>query len=193
MLTLEDYQRAASRIGCEVAAIKAVDRVESNGGGFLSTGQPVILFEPHVFWKELRRRGIDPNKYASDPKYADILYPKWGTKPYGGSSKQHERLQRATEIDRNAALESASWGRYQILGQNYKMCMCPTLQDFINKIYSGEPGHLELFVNYVLSAHLDDELRAHDWAGFARSYNGPLYTRNAYDIKLKKAYLAAKG
>jgi hypothetical protein len=31
-------------------------------------------------------------------------------------------------------------------------------------------------------------LKEHDWAGFARKYNGPGYAENAYDQKLKNAY-----
>ena len=35
---------------------------------------------------------------------------------------------------------------------------------------------------------LELKLAAHDWAGFARGYNGPGYAQNAYDTKLAAAY-----
>lgn len=190
-LTIDQYRAAAKSIGCSVAAIIAVDTVESGGKGFLPDGKPTILFEPHIFWKELRSRGIDPNKHTKGNE--DILYPVWGSKPYGKSSQQHVRLERAVKVHREAALESASWGRYQICGFNHKLVGSPTVQDFINRVYKGEAEHLNMFVQYIKSVRLDDELRNLDWRGFAASFNGPLYFKNSYDTKLKKAYEKAKG
>jgi hypothetical protein len=189
MISEVQFKQSAQDLRCEVAAIKAVEKVESGGAGFLPDGKPVILFEPHIFWKELRAVGVNPETICG---FDDILYPKWGTKPYGKVSQQHARLERAVTIHREAALKSCSWGKFQILGTNWKMCGCTSIQDFINKIYQGEDKHLELFVNYVKSAYLDDELRLKDWKGFARGYNGPLYYKNQYDIKLKKAYESFK-
>lgn len=181
MITPQQYEHAAKDIGCEVACIKAVEEVESKGSGFLADGKPMILFEPHIFWKELRKRGITP-------VVSDICYPKWLTKPYGKYSEQHGKLERAAKIHREAALSSCSWGKFQIMGFNYKMCECSTLQDFINAMYKNEGEHLRLFVNYIQSAYLDDELREKDWEGFARQYNGAAYAKNRYDIKLAEAY-----
>lgn len=186
MISEQQYKTSALTLCVDVPAIKAVAEVESGGSGFLSDGKPVILFEPHVFWKQLRAQGIDPNTVQKGNE--DILYPIWGSKPYGGSSKQHERLDRATKINRTAALQSASWGKFQIMGYHWKTCGCSSLQDFINKMYQSEDMHLHLFTNYIKNSFLDDELRVHDWKGFARSYNGALYWKNNYDSKLKAAY-----
>lgn len=186
MINLKDFEDSAHLIKCDVAAIRAVDEVESGGKGFLSSGEPVILFEPHIFWKELRLRGIDPNRYTKGNE--DILYPVWGTHPYGKVAQQHARLDRATKINREAALSSASWGRYQILGNNWLLCKTGSLQNFINKVSADEKSQLDLFLNYIQSTHLDDELRNLDWAGFARGFNGPYYTKTGYDKKLARAY-----
>src|ERR671917_272606 len=53
--------------------------VESNGSGFLKDGRPRILFEGHIFWKQLTDKGIPPGPYVKGNE--DILYPKW-TKQY---------------------------------------------------------------------------------------------------------------
>ena len=45
----KDFKDAATKIGCSVAAIKAVAEVESKQSGFDEKDQPVILFERHVF------------------------------------------------------------------------------------------------------------------------------------------------
>lgn len=189
MISEKAYLNCATVLGCEVEAVKAVAYVESSGSGFQKDGKtPRILFEPHIFWKELRKRGISPEAHVKGNE--DILYPKWGTKPYGPrGTYQHERLQRAANINRPAALCSASWGAFQILGQNWGLCYCKDLQAFMNKIYNeGEDGHLELFTNYIKATHLDDELRGHDWKGFARGYNGPLFYVQGYDVKMGRAY-----
>ncbi len=179
-LTEQSFKDAAKIIGCSTAMVKAVYTVESKGAGFLKSGEVKILFEPHVFWKQLRAKGITPI-------VSDICYSVWGTKPYGPESKQHARLQKAVAIDRDAALMSASWGLFQIMGFNYKLCGCKTIQEFINLNMKGEEEQLKLFINYIKSTFLDDEMRAEDCKGLARGYNGPLYYKNNYDGKLRTA------
>jgi len=181
MISEQAFQKAAKRLGCEVAAVKAVDSVESSGEGMLPDGKPKILFEPHIFWGQLQRRGIKPVK-------SDICYPNWKPKAYGKVSAQHGRLERAAAKHREAALMSASGGRFQIMGFNFARCGCKTLQEFINMNYKGEDSQLELFVNYILNSKLDDELRSRNWAAFARQYNGPAFAKNKYDTKLAAAY-----
>lgn len=190
MITYENYQTAAKLINCEVEAIIAVDKVESGGTGFDKSGRLVILFEPHIFYKELRKRGRNPDIFKKD--YPSLLSQVWNPQLYGPSSTQWDKLQQAAKIDQEAAYRSASYGRYQILGQNCKMVGYPTAVAMVNAMQQSEAVHLDLFVKYIKAAWLDDELRARDWAGFARGYNGPLYTKNQYHIKLKKAYEAAK-
>lgn len=183
----------ATELNCEPAALMAVDLTESGGSGFLADGvTPKLLFEPHIFWKELRKANIDPVPFASNPKYAGILYPKWGTKKYGKTSEQHGRMELAAEINRDAALKSASWGRYQILGNNWEGTGSKNLQDFVNRMYKSEDEHLDMFTAYIKYSHLDDELRGKDWAGFAAGYNGAEYRKNDYDGKLKRNYIKAK-
>jgi len=190
MITEQQYKDSAKQLNCEVAALKAVAEVESGGDGFLKDGQCKILFEPHVFWKELRKLGIDPSTFKG---VEDILYPVWGSKPYGKVSAQHERLDRAILISRDAALKSASWGKFQILGLNYKLSGFGTVREFVEAMNKNEDEHLKAFVSFIKNTMLDDELRAKDWKGFARGYNGALYYKNNYDKKLAASYLKFSG
>ena len=58
-LTENDFQRVADLLGIEVAVVKAVQAVETGGhGGFVAPGRPMILFEGHIFWRELKKRGL---------------------------------------------------------------------------------------------------------------------------------------
>ncbi|RDI25169.1 uncharacterized protein DUF3380 [Pseudacidovorax intermedius] len=183
VLTPADFARAAATLGCEIAAIQAVCQVEAPRGGFLPDGRPVILFERHQFSRRTGR--------AYDASYPDISSPKPGG--YIGGAAEHDRLARAAALDRPMALQSASWGRFQIMGFNYEACGFSSLQSFINAMYRSEGDQLDAFVEFIASEGLADELREHRWADFARRYNGPEYAANRYDTKLAAAYAAAKG
>jgi N-acetylmuramidase len=190
MITESQFNKSAKKLGVDPAVIKAVAEVESNGEGFLQDGKPKILFEPHIFWKQLRRKGITPEKHVRGNE--DILYPIWQSGKYGPVSKQHDRLNRAIKINREAALSSASWGKFQIMGFNCSKCDCSSVEDFVTRMSTTEDEHLNAFVCYIKNTYLDDELRALDWKGFARGYNGALYWKNNYDKKLHAAYLKFK-
>jgi hypothetical protein len=89
MITREAFLGSALLLGVEPEVVMAVAEVESSGDGFLPTGEPKILFEPHIFWRELKKRGIDPKTITG---VEDILYEKWGTLPYGKPSVQHKSV-----------------------------------------------------------------------------------------------------
>lgn len=182
-LTEADFARAAAELRVPIAAIKAVCAVEAPGGGFTANGEPVILFERHKFSK------ATGGKY--DKSHPDISNPKRGG--YGKSSAQHGRLARAAGLDRGAALKSASWGKFQILGSNYRAAGHRTLQSFINAMYAGEAEQLDAFVQFIRSdPNLYNALRSRNWGQFAYHYNGPAYADNDYDTKLAAAYEAAQ-
>lgn len=96
------------------------------------------------------------------------------------------------QIDRLAALSSASWDKFQIIGFNFKKCDCNSIDDFIDSMNLSEDAHLNKFTCYIKKTFLDDELRALDWKRFARSYNGKFYWKNNYDKKLEAAYIKFK-
>jgi hypothetical protein len=184
-LTEQDYRDKAHELDCEVATIKAVAEVESQGDGFLPTGEPVILFEAHIFDR------LTKGKFRA--LYPNISSSRWNRELYGPTGKQHIRLAQAVSLDREAALQSASYGKFQIMGFNWKVCGYSSLQSFINAMYRSERDHLDAFIGYVMGRKLDDELRRKDWAGFAFGYNGSGYSANKYDVKLAKAYKAFGG
>lgn len=185
-ITEQQYKLAADDLGVEVAVIKAIDEVESAGDGFTDDGNVKILFEPHIFWRELKKNGKVPEKYVNGND--DILYPKWKKGTYGKVSQQWSRLDRAMKIDEQSALASASWGKFQIMGFNYIQCGFKTLNAFVDAMKLNEYEHLKAFVNFVKHNKLDKYLIAKDWAKFAERYNGAGYKLNKYDTRLAKAY-----
>lgn len=184
-LTPADFERAAAQLACEVAAVRAVAEVETRGAAFLPDGRPVILFERHIFHKLTR------GKWSA--QHPDISSATWGG--YGAAGdNQHARLAKAAALDRAAALQSASWGMFQLMGFNYAPCGFADLQSFINAMYSGEPAQLAAFVSFIQSnPGLLAAIRAKSWAAFARGYNGADYARNAYDTKMAATYRRLAG
>jgi hypothetical protein len=175
-----DYQRAAQSLACEVACVKAVTEVESRGGGFLASGRPKILFEAHIFSKHTH------HKY--DAAHSDISSAKWNKKLYKGGEKEYERLIKAMSLDRAAALQSASWGLFQIMGFHCKKTGFASVDAYVEAMFESEGRQLDAFINFIQASKLDEHLRVRRWGDFAKGYNGPGYAENQYDRKLQTAY-----
>lgn len=186
-LTEEDFQLAAQLLDVEPAALKAVKEVESGRyGGFLPSGRPVILFEGHIFWKQLKQNGKNPETYARGNE--DILYPKWTKAHYKSGEAEYDRLEKARLIDRDAADASASWGMFQIMGFNHKACGENTVAGFVEMMCKSELHQLLLSARFIKNSGMLFALQQKNWADFAKRYNGPAYAQNKYDQKLAAAY-----
>ena len=181
-----DYQMFSKLLGCEKAALKAVVEVETGGkNGFLSSGKPMILFEGHVFWRELKKVGIDPLRYCKD--YWDVLYQNWDKTKYLGGEKEWGRLEKASKINKVAAYKSASWGMFQVMGNNYLNCDCSDFSEFINLMKKDSFSQFLLGIGFLRKTGLYKYLVTKDWESFARGYNGGGQVQT-YSEKLKKAY-----
>jgi len=187
-LSLDNFKRAAAELGVPVAAIRAVATVESRGSGFLPDGtRPVILFERHV----MRKRLIENtgNRSPSIILYASPNIVNMTPGGYQGGAAEWDRLAEAIKLDRASALESASWGMFQIMGYHWKLLGYESAQAFVNAMYAGESGQLDAFVRFIkANANLLRAMANQDWAKFAAGYNGPNYKANAYDTKLAGAF-----
>lgn len=198
-LTPEGVERAAeqlSRSDAQVpaAAIWAFAEVEAPTGGFDSSGQPRILFEGHKFSE------FTGGQY--DQSHPNISYPRWdrtkyakGPTPDARNQAEHRRLQEAERLNRFAALKSASWGRFQLMGFNYQACGFPSIQSFINAMYASEDAQLQAFVKFMQTDRggkgarlLREAVKTEKWGPLAEFYNGAGYRDNGYDTKLAAAY-----
>jgi hypothetical protein len=167
-------------IGVGEDEIHAVLDVESAGTGFDAQGRPKMLFEPHVFWREL-----GPGPLRDEAARLGLAYPRW-KRDYPKDS--YPRLKKAILIHKDAALRSASWGLGQIMGFNHKAAGYNSVQEMVEAFLDDEDTHLLAMVRFIKTNGLDDELRRHDWAGFARGYNGAGFAKNGYDRKLAAAF-----
>lgn len=165
-LSDQDIQAAADRLRCPRAVIDAICDVESAGGGFLPDRRPKILFEAHIFGRLTGHRWTRSHPGISAPAWDRSLYGPAG-------AHQYERLAEAIQLDRFAALQSPSWGRFQILGINYRMVGYNDIEEFALALCESEMNHLEAFLRFCEARGLNEALRTQDWETFALRYNGP--------------------
>lgn len=201
-LTNDDFAHAARALQCTVAQIRAVDEVESGGGWFKDVradilavdgpggfvdgpNLPKILFEAHIFDRQTKGRFR-----ASHPNLSSA---KWNKALYVGGQAEWTRLWRAMELDRTAALMSASVGRYQIMGFNHTLAGFSDVEQFWEAHKRSEKDHLDAFVTFIQRSNLGAALRkisnVHaDCVPFAKGYNGSGYAANEYHIKIARAH-----
>ena len=184
------YQSAAWLLMVDTPAMQAVGEVEAGPlGAFNDDGSPVILYEPHIFRRLTKGHFGGSRAPGIDGVAGELSRIEWKPGTYGPNSIQHQRLSAAAELDRDAALKSCSWGLFQILGENHSLAGYRTIQSFVNAMYRSADDHLRAFVTFLHSDEARvDALRSHNWAEFARLYNGAAYKENKYDEKLRAAY-----
>lgn len=176
-----DVARVGRVIGVGEDEVRAVLEVETIGGGFDAQGRPKMLFEPHVFYREL-----GAGQKRTTAVVQGLAYPKWGEKAYPKDS--YPRLDLAMKISPSAALRSCSWGIGQIMGHNHRAAGYASPDDMVAAFCESELSGLEAMISFIASEGLDDDLRRHDWSGFARGYNGAGYAKNGYHTKLAQAF-----
>ena len=195
LLKNADLVNAAQRLDVPLATVYAVNEVESKGRGFLDIGKPVILFERHIMYRQLSKARHESDNPSDLKRRADqlaaahptIVNPKAGG--YVGGSAEHQRLGSARVLSDIAALESASWGAFQIMGFHWKRLGHASVHDFVAAMSANESQQFDAFVRFIeTDPALYKALKARKWAEFAKLYNGPDYQRNLYDIKLQRAY-----
>lgn len=74
------------------------------------------------------------------------------------------------------------------MGFNYHSLGYYDVLEFVCDMKKNEQRQLAAFGKFLEANNLLSYLRNHQWAEFARRYNGPGYAKNQYDVKLKKAY-----
>ena len=176
-----DFAVAAKTLNCEAAAIEAVAQVETKSAAWEGEGRPAILFERHYF-SDLTGGKFD----VSHPDISNLVAGGYGT-----YSAQFPKLNRAAMLDESAALQSASWGSFQIMGKNYVAAGFGSVAAFADAMMANEQRHLDAFVNFIASnTAMKKALTELDWTKFARLYNGAGYAKNSYDTKMPAAYAA---
>jgi hypothetical protein len=186
-----DVGDAARVLGIETAVLLAFLEVEAAGRGFDSKTRPKMLFEPHVFYRNLA------GALRAAAVAADLAYAKW-KRNYPADS--YPRLEKAIAIAREPGFRSASYGLPQILGENHKAAGFASAEAMFSTMKQGEREQLLAMVTLLKSWGLARHLVAKDftkpdsWVPAVERYNGKGFRANRYHTKAAAAYVKhAKG
>lgn len=182
-ITMEDWGRISKSLGVSVAILRAIHDVETSGASYFPQGYPALLFEAHVFYRELKALGFDVSELILD--HPGIISKTWRRDLYQGGVKEVTRINEAFQISPEASLRSASWGAFQIMGFH---CGDIGPFEFYRKMWESETGQLELLARFLRSQGLIPALKSLNFREIARRYNGAGYESGKYHIKLQKAY-----
>lgn len=184
-VTPGQLQGFADRLGWTVRQLRAVSKVESGGSGYFDSGLPKILWERHYFWRRLQIiipliSNPAPGGYTTDADH-DGINDSW------------EKLAEACCTAPGWAFESASWGKFQIMGAWWKKLGYSSAIEFAWSMRESEVGHYEALVRYVevfglkaAGAKIDgNPINAVD---FAYGYNGKGFAKYSYDSKIAAAW-----
>ncbi|MDO7843469.1 N-acetylmuramidase domain-containing protein [Sphingomonas immobilis] len=180
LVTASNVKALAESWAVDPAAVWAIRDVEATGKPFVE-GRPTILFEPHRFSRATGRR--------FDADYPKISYRVWDRSKYPATQRARwDQPLDAVRLDVDAAFASASYGAFQVLGENFAACGEADSFAFALSEAQGEDAQLKHFGRFVEQAGLVPALRRLDWAAFARGYNGSAYFVNRYDERLATAF-----
>lgn len=175
-----DFSTAGAFLGVPASYVKALFEVESTGSPFIN-GRPTILFEPHRFSRATGHR--------FDRSHPHLSYPKWDSKKYPASQEgRYAQLAEAVCLDPDAGFASASYGGFQILGENYARCDCTDPMAFAwqeSQTVADQLHHFCLFIKSDPILHR--ALQRGDWVTVAKRYNGTAYYVHRYDVRLAQA------
>ncbi len=184
--TIKAIEKAAREAGVEPAALLAIAEVESGGNAYAIVDgrpEPLIRFEGHYFDRLLDdgKRAIARAKGLASASAGAVKNP-------ASQAARWRMLAEAMAIDRDAALQSVSWGIGQVMGSHWKALGYGSVEALVVEARSGVGGQMRLMLRFLRANGLIDVLKAHDWAAFARAYNGPRYKVNRYDSRIAAAY-----
>lgn len=183
-ITDADMSALAAEIGCHPADLEAIAIVESNGFGWYNDGRIKILFEKHWFYK------LVPVSMRDAAVKAGLARKNWIAPKDGGYSDQsnadarYRLLAKAIAMDEEAALQSISMGRFQIMGFNHALCGFATARQMWAAFIDSEKHQLRAFATFLRKKGLYPALVARDFQKIETVYNGG-GLKGAYARKMK--------
>lgn len=179
-LSADDYATSAATIGCETAMVEALARTEDTNWD--ASGGPGILFERHLFSKH--------SKHVYNLTHPDISNRHQGG--YGLLRMQYPKLVRAGVLNEEAALKSCSWGKFQILGENFAAAGFDTVAAMVTAMMISEQEHLKAATNFIVNnKQLKKAMVDRNWVAVAIAFNGAGYAETNYNGRLEAAYNVA--
>lgn len=171
-ITDKDIADLATKWKCHPAAIEAISDVESAGFGWFDDGRMKILFEKHWFYKLVAPGNRDKAVKAGLARKSWISPKNGGYNDQKTASQRYSLLSRAIALDPEAAYQSISMGRYQIMGFNHKICKFVTAKEMFVLFCDSEAYQLQAFANFMEAKKLVPAIREPDFNAVEQKYNG---------------------
>lgn len=183
-ITEQAIIEAARELDVEPEVLLAFTKVEAPKGPYLSSGEPTMLYEAHVFSRNTRP------KHKYDDSHPTLSSRKWNRGLYGpGGRNQYTRMFKAAQLDQRAALMACSWGSWQVLGENYETLGFKTVEDMVLYCVASEVNQFDVFIRFVKTKRgLLQALRERDWDTIEYLYNGASGHLNRYAEKIESEY-----
>lgn len=183
-----DYATTAKDLGVEKEVLMAIASQESKHASFKAVKQATILFERHKMYRLLIKKG---NTKAS----VDALskkYPSIVNEDSGGYNDMtsYEKLKIAKSIDYSCAVQSCSWGKFQVMGFNYAN-LYSSPRELEKAMNMCELQQFKYFVSYLKNTSgMVDALKNKNWERIATLYNGPNWKNQnpEYANNIKRYY-----
>jgi len=185
-MTKREIRDALGDMKIDVSVLMAAIEVESGNKIFTEIDgkqMPLILFEYHVFYRNLRQED------RAAAVASRLAAPRWGDIPYPRTQRErYELLAKASMIDAEAAHAACSWGVGQVLGENARWLDYENATALAHEAMSGVAGQVRLMLRFIERRGLAAALARRDWTAFAHGYNGPLHARHDYAGRMARAH-----
>jgi len=187
---------AAEKHGIQPALMRAVNRQEARMGAFGDDGKATIAIERHQFSR--RTHGEFDKRYPSisNPKFR---WPKRGEDhPYNWTQEQRwGSVVFMASLNYEAAIQSVSWGAFQIMGFNYKICGFDNEAEFVEAMHVSGRKQFQIWLTFIKNFDCLEPLQNGDLLAFAIRYNTGrnwrdpnVYGNPGYDAKKYASSLA---
>lgn len=187
LLKDDDYKQAAKRLKVPELVIRVFGAVEGRGVGFLKNGKAKILFERHRMYFYLSQSLGKTFATGLVKTVPNLVNTQVGG--YKGDQAEYTRLSLASNIHKESALMSTSWGQFQIMGENWKDLGYQSVQDFVDQQQQSETLQLEAFIRFIeWKPGLLAALQKQDWHTVFTLYNGKNYKKLGYQAKFQKEW-----
>lgn len=197
-----DYKKLAEELGTESAAIYAVAKRESSGKNFTTHNEKQvakILYERHYMYRLLSskygelfaKKKMELKPYLVNNSSGRYVYNSEGIKEANEEIASLEKFDKAKEIDEDSAIQSCSWGAFQVMGEYYHHSY-KTPKDLEKAMNMCEKQQLSYFKTYLLKvkSKAHKALQDKNWENFTYWYNGSNWKANnsTYPTDMAKYY-----
>ncbi len=207
------WEEAIKKLGVSsVDLLKAIAYQESFLEPFIGGEHTPMLYERHRFYEIYKSMYGEENANEISLEFPDLVNKKSGgygnslfitNKGYdkiGANNHQFERLKKAIKINKAIAIQSTSFGIFQLLGEYYSYSSATSEEEFFNNMENSEIFQINATIDFLSKDEgkkgFAKALNSKNWELVASIYNGknwknqnPDYAKNIENYYKKKPWV----